>query len=87
MEMQQHILEHEIVTQLIELLQKSGFDSFGTLAPPTDLEDTSALETILINVKTLNARYDKSDAVTQIRSLMSKYNIQLDQIVSRHGVL
>jgi hypothetical protein len=87
METQQHILEHEIVMQLIELLQKSGVDSLGSLSAPEDLQDVSALETILINVKTLNARYDKIDAITQIRSLMSKFNIQLDQIIYPHGVV
>lgn len=85
--MEQHVLEHEIVAQVMELLEKSGFETFVPLYSGDSLEDPQVLDTALIYLKTLNARYDKKDAIAQIRSLMDRYNIQLDQLTERRAII
>ena len=85
--MEQHVLEHEIVAQVMELLEKSGFDTFVPVYSFDSLEDPQVLDTTLIYLKTLNARYDKKDAIAQIRSLMDRYNIQLDQLTERRAII
>ena len=85
--MEQHVLEHEIVAQVMELLEKSGFETFVPLYSADSLEDPQVLDTALIYLKTLNARYDKKDAIAQIRCLMDRYNIQLDQLTDRRAII
>ena len=72
--------EHEILLEVMELLEKTGFESFtAVMASPTDSEQS--LEATLINIRSLTARYDKQDALIQVRCLMEKYNIQVDELV------
>jgi hypothetical protein len=73
-------IEHEILVEAMHLMEKTGFESFTAVtASPSD--DTSSLEATLINLKNLSARYDKQDALIQVRSLMERYNIQPDELV------
>jgi hypothetical protein len=85
--MEQQTMESEIVRQMVELMEKSGFDSVAPLLSLREKDPTEYTENILINLKTLNARYDKNEAIHHIRSLMEKYNIQLDQLLDGRGVL
>ncbi len=85
--MEQHTIETEIVAQLLELMEKAGFQALVPLYPSDNLEDERTLDTLLIMVKSLNARYDRSEALTQIRSLLDKYNIQVDQLVDKRGIV
>jgi hypothetical protein len=82
----QHPIENEILTQLLELMEKSGFQSLVPLYPTDSLEDENTLDTLLITVKSINARYDRSEALAQIHWLLNKYNIQVDQLVDKQGI-
>lgn len=74
------MIEHDIVTEVMGLLEKTGFESFTALTGGL-ADDAGSLEATLINLKSLCARYDKQDALLQVRSLMEKYNIQVDELV------
>jgi uncharacterized protein (DUF934 family) len=77
----QQKIEHDILVEVMHLMEKTGFDSFTAVTiGPSD--DERSLEAALINLKNLAARYDKQDALIQVRSLMEKYNIQADELVS-----
>lgn len=84
--MDTHTIETEIVIQLLELMEKAGFQALVPLYPSDSLEDERTLDTLLIMVKSLNARYDKDEAITHIRCLLDKYNIQVDQLVDKRGL-
>ncbi|HYG19932.1 MAG TPA: hypothetical protein VD816_13435 [Ohtaekwangia sp.] len=77
-------IEHEIVTVVMHLLEKSGFESFTALTT-TSSDDIQSLEATLINLKNLAARYDKQDALIQVRTLMQRYNIQVDELVGNYA--
>jgi len=83
--MEHHTIETDIVMHLLQLLEKAGFQSIVPLYPADSLEDERTLDTLLITVKSLNARYDRSEALAHIRFLMEKYNIQADQLVDGRG--
>lgn len=73
-------IEHDILVEVMNLMIKTGFESFTAVTvSPSDNEQS--LEATLINIRSLAARYDKQDAVIQIRSLMERYNIQADELV------
>ena len=80
--MEQQTMEQEIMRQILELMDKSGLD----LIPPTG-ESSEFVEAMVINLKTLNAKYDKNEAIYQIKCLMDKYNIQLDQLIDQRGIV
>lgn len=84
---QQHIIEHEIVEEVMKLLEKAAFDALAPIPTTTDKDGAHALESSLITLRSLNARYDKGDAVAQIRSLMEKYKIQLDELMDSRAFL
>jgi hypothetical protein len=84
--MEQQTIESEIVRQIVELMEKSGFESVAPLLSLREKDPTEYVENILINLKTLNAKYDKNEAIHQIRRLMEKYNIQLDQLIGGRGM-
>lgn len=50
---------------------------------PSAKDQERFLETTLINLKNLNARYEKSEAITQVQWLMDNYNIQIDELIER----
>ena len=51
--------------------------------PASPQTKDQALETILLNVKSLHARYEKGEALNQVQWLMSTYNIQIDELMER----
>jgi hypothetical protein len=74
-------MEHDIIIEMAKLLEKSGIEN-ATLFDTSSAENNSKnLETSWINIKALNARYDKSEALNQVQWLMNKYNIQIDELM------
>jgi hypothetical protein len=73
-------MEKKIILEMTKLLEKTGVEMITSLA---DAENPEKLETIWMNMKAMNARYDKGEAMTQVRWLMSKYNIQIDELMER----
>jgi division protein CdvB (Snf7/Vps24/ESCRT-III family) len=81
--MEQQTIEHEIVKQILELMDKSGFGTIAPVLAELEQHKPEIADTIFLNLKTLNAKYDKNEAINQIRCLMDKYNIQLDQLTDQ----
>ncbi|MBT1703658.1 hypothetical protein [Chryseosolibacter indicus] len=75
-------LNNTIIQEMTQLLEKTSVESFAPVITET-ASDEQTLEAILISLKTINARYDKNDAIVQIRGLMEKYNIQIDEILEQ----
>ena len=73
-------MEHEIMVEMSKLLEKTGLDN---IIPSSVPNDQQVLETVLINLKSLNARFEKGEAIGQIQWLMSAYNIQIDELMER----
>lgn len=67
------------------LLEKTGLDNVIPVAPAGAENRDGYLETALINLKTINARYEKSEALEQIQWLMNTYNVQIDELIERIG--
>ena len=78
-----HDMEQDIIQEISKLLERTGLD--GVIAGPAAGEKKQYLETTLINLKSLNARYDKSEAISQVQWLMYAYNIQIDELIERIG--
>ena len=70
----------DIVSEMERLLEKMAVESFVPIIiePATD----SQLETALIHLKSMNAKYDKREAIAHVHALMNKYNIQLDELLA-----
>ncbi|HYF69583.1 MAG TPA: hypothetical protein VD884_15665 [Ohtaekwangia sp.] len=85
--MKQEIVEHEILEEVMKLLEKAAFDAIAPMPSSMENSESHSLESSLITLRNLNARYDKDDAVSHIRSLMHRYNIQLDELMDSRGVL
>jgi hypothetical protein len=83
--MQTQHLETEILNQFLELAEKSGLQISAPLYP-SEGQEQMQIETMLISLRALNARYDKNEAITQIQTLMDRYNIQLDQLIDKNGI-
>lgn len=75
-------LNNTIIQEMAQLLEKTSVDSFAPVIIDT-ASDKPAFEAILVSLKAFNARYDKRDAIAQIRGLMEKYNIQIDEILEQ----
>jgi len=83
--MQTQHLETEILRQCLELMEKAGLQISIPFYPSEENEEMQS-ETMLISFRALNARYDKNEAITQIKLLMDRYNIQLDQLIDKNGI-
>lgn len=75
-------MEREIILEMMKLLEKTGHGNMTYDMLPGE-ENSQLLESILMNTKALNARYDKGEALTQIQWLMNNYNIQIDELMER----
>jgi hypothetical protein len=73
---------NEFIKEMTQLLEKTAVESFAPVITETT-EDTQVMEAMLTSLKTINARYDKNDALTQMRALMEKYNIQIDELIEK----
>lgn len=76
-------MEHEIMLEVSKLLEKTGLENLTPVLPLTGANHDQFLENTLINLKSLNARYEKSDALSQVQWLMHNYNIQIDELMER----
>jgi hypothetical protein len=76
-------MEHEIILQMSRLLERTGMENVITVIPGVPAGNEKALETTLINLKNINARYEKGEAINQIQWLMNEYNIQIDELMER----
>lgn len=74
-------MEHEILVEMSKLLEKTGLDN--AIPSTASGNDGQVMETALINLKSLNARYEKSEALNQVEWLMNNYNIQIDELIER----
>lgn len=74
-------MEHEILVEMSKLLEKTGLDN--AIPSTAGGNDGQVMETALINLKSLNARYEKSEALNQVEWLMNNYNIQIDELIER----
>ena len=75
-------MEQEIILEMCKLLEKTGIDTVIPVSPASGNQQ-QMLETTLINLKSLNARYEKSEALNQVQWLMDNYNIQIDELIER----
>jgi hypothetical protein len=75
-------MEDEIILEISRLLEKTGIDHVIPSGSSSRQKD-QFLETVLTNLRSINARYDKSDALSQVQWLMSTYNIQIDELMER----
>ena len=76
-------MEQEIINEMSRLLEKTGIENLVPVIGPSQQNTDQLLETIVINLKTLNARYEKSEALNQVTWLMNAYNIQIDELLER----
>jgi hypothetical protein len=76
-------MEQEIILEMSRLLEKTGIENITPMLPPSGESKDQFLETTLINVKSLQARYEKQDALSQVQWLMNTYNIQIDELMER----
>lgn len=70
-----------IIHEMSELLEKMAVDAVTPVVadPAVEVENQEAL---LINLKAINARYDKHEAIEHVSALMEKYNIQIDELAA-----
>lgn len=78
-------MEQEIISEMSKLLEKTGIDNVLPVSLASGNQQ-QILESALINLKGLNARYEKGEALDQVQWLMNKYNIQIDELIERIGV-
>ena len=76
-------MEHEIMLEMSKLLEKTGLENVIPVVPASSANRDHFLETTLINLKNVNARYEKSEALTQVQWLMETYNIQIYELMVR----
>ncbi|MGC1241184.1 MAG: hypothetical protein WA874_06340 [Chryseosolibacter sp.] len=76
-------MEREIIHEMSRFLEKTGMENVIPSLPAAG--NDQFLETTLINLKSLNARYEKSEAIDQVQWLMNTYNIQIDELMERIG--
>lgn len=73
-------MEREIISEMARLLEKTGIES---VIPQPSAESVQSLEATLVNLRSLNARYEKDEAINQVQWLMNTYNIQIDELMDR----
>ena len=76
-------MEHDIIVEMSRLLEKTGIDHVIPTGSAATSQNDQFLETTLINLRTINARYEKNEALSQVEWLMSTYNIQIDELMER----
>jgi hypothetical protein len=74
-------IQQELICELILYLEKTCVKNI--FLPHTEvLEEEHYLEGVLTQIKIMNARYDKKEAVLQIIRIMKQYNVSLSEIDS-----
>jgi hypothetical protein len=67
---------------MTQLLEKMAVESFVPVIADTATDGENA-EAVLLNLKGMNARYDKQEAMVHVHALMKKYNIQIDELLEQ----
>jgi hypothetical protein len=80
--MKKQDMNQAIVREMTSLLEKTAVDAFAPVITDT-ATDAQYQEAILINLKAINARYDKHEAIAHVQALMEKYNIQIDELLEQ----
>ena len=81
--MQRENIELEVVNECMQLLEKTCFpESLPVFS--TGGADLSVLENTLVAIKTINARYDRHEAISQIQAMMQEYHIQIEELMDKH---
>jgi hypothetical protein len=80
--MKKQNFNHAIVQEMALLLEKTAVESFAPVITDT-ASDAQNQEAVLINLKAINARYDKHEAIAHVQALMDKYNIQIDELLEK----
>lgn len=78
-------MKQEIIVEMSKLLEKTGLENIVPVALTSGENEKQVLESTLMNLKSLNARYEKAEAINQVQWLMSAYNIQIDELMERIG--
>ena len=76
-------MEQEVILEMSRLLEKTGIENLTPMYATSGENGKRFLEATLLNVKTLQARYEKQEALNQIQWLMNNYNIQIDELMER----
>ena len=76
-------MEQEVILEMSRLLEKTGIENLAPMYATSGENGNQFLEATLLNVKTLQARYEKQEALNQIQWLMNNYNIQIDELMER----
>jgi hypothetical protein len=87
MDMKPEVLEHKLLEEVVGLMEKSALNELAPLPLKLGDNESHAMESTLITIRNLHARYDKEEALIHIRSLMHRYNIQLDELLELRGLL
>ena len=69
----------QIIQEMTQLLEKMAVESFV----PVIADAGENAEAVLLNLKGMNARYDKQEAMVHVQALMRKYNIQIDELLEQ----
>jgi hypothetical protein len=80
--MKKQNISHAIVHEMTLLLEKTAVESFAPVIADT-ATDAQNQEAVLINLKAINARYDKHEAIAHVQALLEKYNIQIDELLEK----
>ena len=83
----QEKIEHELLGEVVGLMEKSALNELAPLPLSMDSSESHALESSLITIRNLNARYDKQEAIAHIRGLIRRYKIQLDELMNNRGIV
>ena len=75
-------VERDIIIEMTKLLEKMAVESFVPVVSGTG-RNVYDQEAVLINLKAINAKYDKHEAVEHVRALRQKYNIQIDELLEQ----
>lgn len=73
-------INQSIIQETIQLLDKTAVESVIPVIV-VGAPDANNQEALLISLKSINARYDKQDAIAQVQGLMQRYNIQIDELM------
>jgi hypothetical protein len=76
-------MEQEIILEMSRLLDKTGLENVIPDIALLSENSDHLMESALISLKSLTARYDKSEALQQVQWLMNTYNIQIDELMER----
>lgn len=73
---------NEIIIEMRQLFDKMAVDSVVPVVADTTTPEPDP-EALLLNLKAINARYDKHEAIIHIKAILQRYNIQIDELLEQ----